>query len=459
MPNCQLTRLQGLVNGLYINRDGEAWETVDKISSTLKEWAGLFGYYPDTSKFSSRYPIHFWIDTLCVPVGSKQHRNLAISKMRKTYESAHRVLVLDSWIQEGSRRAPVADRGARLYLSRWRHRLWTFQEGALASNLHFQFQDGSVYSRDLRDEISDMPSIRSVTADNVATQTFYSSARYGYRGFKDTSEPLHERFVEVWKGLSSRNTSNKKDETICLATILGIDPETLLALPAKTNTELYMITFLNMVRVLPTLILFHFYGPKLQQHGFRWAPNSFLGASTSLSPTLLDPACSPASMLNPKGGLSVVLPGIKIDHQSSDIKSRSLVVSFDNHAYWSYIGLVETFGKPFVMTWDPARRYALILSWNLRHLVRSSKVYLVAAALVSFEERDHKDGFHVDYVCPAVVSSWPPFFATLPATLNEPAISYLEGKPSAYTDSSGYWKIPTPALGSWISADQQWTVY
>lgn len=45
--------------------------------------------------------ILFWIDTICIPPdssGMKQAQDLAIPLMRKTYEEATSVLVLDSWL-------------------------------------------------------------------------------------------------------------------------------------------------------------------------------------------------------------------------------------------------------------------------------------------------------------------------------------------------------------------------
>ena len=60
MPGCQISRLSSLV---------------DKVSP---------GH--DTA---------LWIDTLCVPVHSKRHRKLSISRLRTTYKQAAKVLILD----------------------------------------------------------------------------------------------------------------------------------------------------------------------------------------------------------------------------------------------------------------------------------------------------------------------------------------------------------------------------
>ncbi|KAF8539878.1 hypothetical protein BDD12DRAFT_70155 [Trichophaea hybrida] len=44
----------------------------------------------------------FWIDAICCPpdsAGKNEAQELAIGKMRETYENAREVLVLDSWLQ------------------------------------------------------------------------------------------------------------------------------------------------------------------------------------------------------------------------------------------------------------------------------------------------------------------------------------------------------------------------
>jgi hypothetical protein len=97
--------------------------------------------------------VPFWIDTLCVPVGEKNHypggdtkrdlRKEAIRQMAEIYRQGDRVLVLDSFILTLPRSADVVDKYLRIHLSTWHHRLWTMQEGQLASRLFFQFRDGA----------------------------------------------------------------------------------------------------------------------------------------------------------------------------------------------------------------------------------------------------------------------------------------------------------------------------
>jgi hypothetical protein len=87
----------------------------------------------------------FWIDTIGRPpdvAGQNEAQGLAVGVMRRTYEDAYAVLVLDSWLQS------LAIKGLsdteillRIVCSAWNSRPWTLQEGALANTLFFQFAD------------------------------------------------------------------------------------------------------------------------------------------------------------------------------------------------------------------------------------------------------------------------------------------------------------------------------
>ncbi|KFY20143.1 hypothetical protein V491_03953 [Pseudogymnoascus sp. VKM F-3775] len=89
--------------------------------------------------------LHFWVDTICVPPNAARLEGaqlLALGLMPKTYEDATAVLVLDSWLLS----SPCNGRSdieniIRIFSSAWNSRLWTYQEGALAKVLYFQFED------------------------------------------------------------------------------------------------------------------------------------------------------------------------------------------------------------------------------------------------------------------------------------------------------------------------------
>ena len=73
-----------------------------------------------------------WCDTLCCPVGPPDAKNRALAQMRRVYEEASQVLVLDISLSlyESQNMSPE-EACARIMLSGWMRRLWTLQEGAL----------------------------------------------------------------------------------------------------------------------------------------------------------------------------------------------------------------------------------------------------------------------------------------------------------------------------------------
>ncbi|KAL8786308.1 MAG: hypothetical protein Q9195_008268 [Heterodermia aff. obscurata] len=112
LPACQLQRLQDSANALYP---------------------------------SSRQPVPFWMDTLCVPVGKdfRPARNRAINRMKATYKNAEKILVFDSSLELVHSTIAPEEAVIRLRYSPWSTRLWTMQEGRLGLKVYLQFRDKS----------------------------------------------------------------------------------------------------------------------------------------------------------------------------------------------------------------------------------------------------------------------------------------------------------------------------
>lgn len=115
LPECQLLRLQSLVNALYPNR---------------------------------RADVPFWMDTICVP-RDRTARALAITNMHNIYEKADKVLVLDSSLLSVSSFVAPVELFCRIMLAPWSSRLWTYHEGALAVRLYFQLADSAIAGDDI----------------------------------------------------------------------------------------------------------------------------------------------------------------------------------------------------------------------------------------------------------------------------------------------------------------------
>ena len=107
LPFCQLQRLQKQVDALY----------------------------PD-----SRNPVPFWMDTICVH-RERTARTMAIKGMRQVYESAEKVLVLDSSLRTLNSAIAPEDLLLRIHVAPWSTRLWTYHESAFAHKIYFQLSD------------------------------------------------------------------------------------------------------------------------------------------------------------------------------------------------------------------------------------------------------------------------------------------------------------------------------
>lgn len=214
-----------------------------------------------------------WIDTLCVPVHSKPHRKMAISRLRDTYKRASKVLILDRRLFE-IHSTSIPEAVCHLLCSDWMSRLWTLQEGLLPKreNLHVQFQDNAVPVAALLYDESTKPMSDIVEAK---LRTYLSSlflARYQFGTPEDGHESfgrnLHTRIFALMQNLQRRRTTRSEDEPVCIATLMGIDLERFEGMPSME--DIY-----SSLDGLPRTLIFAD-GPRLTTAGFRWAPSTFL---------------------------------------------------------------------------------------------------------------------------------------------------------------------------------------
>lgn len=85
------------------------------------------------------------MDTLCVPLYPNHARNLAIIAMKQTYEEAAVVLVLDLGLMQHALPDSPLEIFARIAVSNWNRRLWTFQEAAMSARIHFRFRNACTF--------------------------------------------------------------------------------------------------------------------------------------------------------------------------------------------------------------------------------------------------------------------------------------------------------------------------
>ena len=226
---------------------------------------------------ASQAHMPFWIDTICCPTSPKEATDLAISFMRRTYKDAVDVLVIGTYLQaQKSSGLTDTELLMRIFCSPWQRRLWTYQEGALAQRLRFQFSDVAI----------DMQPIILRYATNewsppVANYlvTLYLDLRRFTEGLPVEDPP--PMISQLSKALVFRSTSVSSDEALCLCTMLDLDIAKLLSIsPEDRNGR--MMELWKMMPNIPADVAFTT-GPKLEDVGYRWAPSTFLGRGSQIS--------------------------------------------------------------------------------------------------------------------------------------------------------------------------------
>ncbi|KAL9614296.1 MAG: hypothetical protein Q9167_001179 [Letrouitia subvulpina] len=231
-----------------------------------------------------RLTVPVWIDTFCIPVCPEMSelRNICIARMRKIYESATAVIALDPDLQQLSSKARPSEFLGHFLSCSWRSRLWTYQEGNLTWALLVPAQ-GKIFDVekifDPYPEFSD-PNL-DVTDGTVRgfleaalTRSMIDAGRRLVRSSSVSIEVARDpeaALKNMLRALAHRTTSRDGDETICIATFMGLDPTPLLAEPTGDR----MRKLICSLPVLSKSFLFAF-GPRLQDPGFRWAPETFL---------------------------------------------------------------------------------------------------------------------------------------------------------------------------------------
>ena len=160
-----------------------------------------------------------WIDTLLCPVEGR-YCDLAIAKMVPTYRDARKVLVLDEGILRVSRMLAPTEILLHIASSMWMQRIWTLQEAALPRNLFVQFSDGQLdYDRILR-----------AVGDNLVQNCYETVSRELLNACQTMrlvgipNEAGQNLDFGMWINmLQYRKTSELRDESLCLATLLGHD--------------------------------------------------------------------------------------------------------------------------------------------------------------------------------------------------------------------------------------------
>lgn len=273
LPRCQLERIVEFLRPLpwtpiasadEEQEDDKCWKMVriPSISAVAPE------------KLSSQ-PLYFWIDTICIPLKPDTIKMKAIEEMRKVYNRANRVLVIDADLMsiqlepqlDASDRRDVMN--ASITASSWQRRLWTLQEAVLAKKLWFQFASGAFEKISLYPLFSDeVRNFFEAYYDNelgyYCEGTDYEKEWHINTALWDNAEVM--KISLVWRSLKARTTSNPADIPLCIAILLDMDIRELLSAPIDDRTR----KLWSMFPAIPAGILC-FPGRKLEIDNFRWA--------------------------------------------------------------------------------------------------------------------------------------------------------------------------------------------
>ncbi|MCJ1343670.1 hypothetical protein MMC31_001866 [Peltigera leucophlebia] len=308
LPRCQLERIADCLRPLprtpIANEDEEQED--DKCWKMVRPPAQP-AVTPE--KLSSQ-PLYFWIDTICVPLKPDTIKTKAIEEMRKTYNKANRVLVIDADLMSTQLepQLDVSDRreivNARIMASDWQRRLWTLQEAVLAKKLWFQFAPGafakiSLYPKDSDEVLNFFEAYYDNEVGYYCGGTDYE-IEWQVNTLWDNAEVV--KIGMVWQSLKARTTSYPTDVPLCIAILLDMDIRELLSTSIGDRTR----KLWSMFPAIPAGILCH-PCPKLENDNFRWAAASMDDCAVSCPPF------GHPAYVSPDGMVKVNLDGFVMD--------------------------------------------------------------------------------------------------------------------------------------------------
>lgn len=271
LPSCALKWISKTVNRFQFHDD-------DQSDDEQKE------EYPGETLLEDANPgkMPFWLDTICVPVSPPEMWTKAMNRLRKPYQDAALVLVLDSYLYtQDTRDIDPLEMWARILCCSWSRRLWTFQEGRLAKpgRLWVQFKDKAMSIEDIWGGFDQTLAIEELMTELHlkwrGSNVIRGLAENG--GF--VSESTLRNFrpePDIWdmrESLKARAVSVPADEVLCLFCNMGLDMELVMRTPPGDR----LAVFWRNVRKIPVGLVFSTAPEKMTVPGLRWAPTSFLG--------------------------------------------------------------------------------------------------------------------------------------------------------------------------------------
>ncbi|KAK0509186.1 hypothetical protein JMJ35_008557 [Cladonia borealis] len=255
-----------------------------------------------------------WLDTFCCPV-DPEAKKLALSRMRRTYFEARKVLVLDSTLYcYNSQDIRPAEINARILTSPWMRRLWCLQEGALArgDSLWVYFKDGPVHMPVLWRRLYVL-SNQDLRYRRLLRDMFDDTLPMSIDNYYFGTPKRTPNLALLDRALSYRNTTVPSDEPLCISTLMDLNIDRVL----PSCGEERMATVWDLIAEkneggLPSHMVF-LEGPKLRKKGYHWAPSTLLPSSErlySFQTRVLGWNRTPRGTITPEG-LLAPYPGLR----------------------------------------------------------------------------------------------------------------------------------------------------
>ncbi|EED12977.1 hypothetical protein TSTA_054850 [Talaromyces stipitatus ATCC 10500] len=230
--------------------------------------------------------VYFWIDTLCLPLRPPNCRKAGIKQMRRCYEAAAAVLVLDKHLRRCTAYTPsiTTELLLQVAISDWRFRVWTLQEAIFAKKLIFQFIDGQVDADELILAHYSSPASNNFTHINLfLTMNLLFDLGFDMSAVRGGELRVrHSSLLSLFLSLQGRTTSKPEDEPLCSASLLGQDH--VLGAILECRKEDRMKEFWRTQGRIPAWLPF-IDGPKIEETGYTWAPSTLMYKVQSLGGT------------------------------------------------------------------------------------------------------------------------------------------------------------------------------
>ncbi|KAF8969072.1 hypothetical protein BGZ46_010743 [Entomortierella lignicola] len=243
---------------------------------------------------------YVWIDTICMPARNDLRRKV-IAQLRQIYMDARAVLVVDAGLIS-SRVKTALDLSIAIAISDWSSRVWTFQEGKLASKLLFC----------VRNKVMAVPHTTMPDYLDDPRRWISREMSLGYGTREDSGVPIDLIFDLV----NGRKTSHDQDYVYGLSALLPTVPERAENLE---SVAIEVAKMYNHTRI--DLRILRIQCDRCQNDGYRWMP---LGAKnwSSVIPIRT------MGTITTEGLKCTVRAQIKVMSTTKDLDSNSKVVQY-----------------------------------------------------------------------------------------------------------------------------------